>query len=270
MKSRGKLRQTRSGLFQGFIAGLTATILLATQAAAQDLTGRALPPAPSLADSPKNLTLLSVSSATVAPHGMWFTSLGLTSKRGTIDDWDGSLALGFGLGDAQESIGLQITANITSLTNGFGDSGYFQINASRRIVDGDAPLYLGAEVAGLGTWGQANVLPVSGKVMLSWFPTLRTGNGESFPLMFTAGYGSHLKNLGRDPAPFFGAGIGLSRNFGASVSWTGETLDVGASFTFDGIDGFNVTTELNDVTDRLGSRRVTISLNFFRPGLFRS
>ena len=64
---------------------------------AEDPDGPALPPLPSLAQSPKNLTLLSVSSATVAPHGMWFASLGLTSKRGAVNDWDGSLALGFGI-----------------------------------------------------------------------------------------------------------------------------------------------------------------------------
>ncbi|MCB1363026.1 MAG: hypothetical protein KDK02_02835 [Rhodobacteraceae bacterium] len=237
---------------------------------AEDPDGPALPPLPSLAQSPKNLTLLSVSSATVAPHGMWFASLGLTSKRGAVNDWDGSLALGFGLGSAEDAIGLQLTANVTSLTGGFGDSGYFQINASRRIVAGRAPLYLGAEANGLGTWGQADVLPVGAKVMLTWFPVLETAPGNSYPLMFTAGYGSHLKNGLRDPAAFFGAGIGITRNFGASVSWTGETVDLGASFTIDGIDGFNITTEVNDATDRLGSRRFTISFNFFRPGLFRS
>lgn len=250
------------------LAAMAAVALAVPTARAQDDGSGGLPP---LSDSTRNLTLLSAPSATVAPHGMGFASLGLTSKRGgTANNWDGSLALGIGLGDATESIGVQLTANITSLRGNFGDSGYFGIRLSRQLTDGAAPLFLGAEVNGLATWGQANNVPESGNVMLTWFPVLETGGGRSYPLMFTAGYGSHRKNGFTDPAPFFGAGIGITRNFGASMSWTGETLDIGASFTIDGVDNFNVTTEVNDVTDRLGSRRFTINFNFFRPGLFRS
>lgn len=250
------------------LPGLVCLALTATEARAQDDGSGGLPP---LSDSTKNLTLLSVPSATVAPHGMGFASLGLTSKRGgTANNWDGSLALGLGLGDASQNLGVQLTANITSLRGNFGDSGYFGIRVSRQLTDGKAPLFLGAEINGLGTWGQARNVPESGNVMLTWFPVLETAGGRSYPLMFTAGYGSHRKNRLTDPAPFFGAGIGLTRNFGASMSWTGETLDIGASFSIDGVDFMNITTEVNDVTDRLGSRRFSINFNFFRPGLFRS
>lgn len=266
-------RITAAGRTRLALAACLTTLAATTPALAQEVGG--YDPQAGLsrqADAgAKNLTLLSITSATVAPHGLGFASVGLSSKRqGTIDDWDGSLALGLGLGSAERGLGVQLMANITSLSSDFGDSGYFQVNLSRQVSAGPAPLYLGAEIGGLATWGQANANPVTGKIMATWFPVLETAGGSNYPLMFTVGYGSHQKTNKTDPAPYFGAGIGLTRNIGASAAWTGETLDIGAAFRFNGLDGVTVTTEINDVTDRLGSRRFTINFNFIRANLFRS
>ena len=247
---------------------LTVAAGLGSPAArAQDATGALLPRVQPAA--PKNLTLLAIPSATVAPHGLGFASLGLTSKRGgVVNDWDGSLALGLGLGDAERALGFQLTANVTSLSSDFGDSGYFEAKVSRRVSTGRVPVYLGAQVEGLATWGQARNVPQSGRVMATWFPELRAAN-DTYPLMFTLGYGTHLRNGRTDPGVFAGAGIGLTRNLGVSAAWTGETLDVGATWRFDDLDGVSVSAEVNDVTDRLGSRRVSLTFNFFKPNLFR-
>ncbi len=218
----------------------------------------------------KNLTLLGIPSATVAPHGLGFASLGLTSKLGgVLNQWDGSLAFGLGLGDAETGLGVQVTANLTSLTNAFGDSGYFEAKISRRISTGETPLYLGAQVEGLATWGQANTVPESGRIMATWFPDLSVG-GDVFPLMLTLGYGTHLRNARTDPGMFAGVGIGVNRNLGLSAAWAGETLDLGTAWKFDGIDWMTVSAEINDATDRLGQRRVSITFNLFNPNLFRS
>lgn len=99
---------------------------------------------------------------------MGIASLGLTSDRpGPGTDWDGSLALGYGFGNAEESIGFQLIAQITALTDSFADSGYMELRASRRISTGAAPVYLGAEISNFVTWGDANVNDVSGKLMMS-------------------------------------------------------------------------------------------------------
>lgn len=226
-----------------------------------------------LAYTPKNLTLLSVSSATVAPSGLGFMSLSLSSKRveptQVFDEWDGSLALGIGFGDTKESIGVQLTAQITSLTETFGDSGYFALKFARQVSAGKTPFFIGAEINNLAQWGDAKVNPTGGKVMATWFPTLEFDGGGSMPLMITAGYGSHLKNAYTESAPFFGIGAGFTRNFGASISWTGDTVDVGAAFLIDGWDFGNISVELNDVTNRQDRRRVSISFNIFRSNLFR-
>lgn len=246
---------------------LCAATLMAAPAAAQDAGPYGLPDYDTAA--PKNLTLLSIPSATVAPHGLGFASLGLTSRRGgTLHDWDGSLALGLGLGDADQALGVQVTANVTSLTDNFGDSGYFQIKLARRILDSEEPIYLAVEAEGLARWGQAANTPQRNRIMATWFPVLWTAE-DAYPLMVTLGYGSHLRNRRTDPAVFAGAGIGLNRNLGVSAAWTGQTLDLGASWRFDGMDGMVVNAEFNDATDRLGSQRFSISFNFFNPNLFR-
>ncbi|TDK46855.1 hypothetical protein [Antarcticimicrobium luteum] len=251
------------------LAGLAIAIGLAAPAArAQEAVGAGLPYYEE--GAAKNLTLLGIPSATVAPHGLGFASLGLTSKRGgVLNEWDGSLALGLGLGDAERALGFQLTANLTSLTNAFGDSGYFEAKVSRLVSSGDTPLYLGAQVEGLAKWGQASTVPTRGRIMATWFPDLSAG-GDLFPLMVTVGYGTHLRNARTDPGVFGGVGIGVNRNLGLSAAWTGETLDLGASWKFDDIDWMTVSAEINDATDRLGQRRVSITVNLFNPKLFRS
>ncbi|MFT5615095.1 MAG: hypothetical protein ACI8Q6_002378 [Granulosicoccus sp.] len=260
--------KTKLGMFVGTC--LLALGVSSPQARAQDTENFA---PPTLAYTPKNLTLLSVTSATVAPSGLGFISLSLTSKRveaaRTLDETDGSLAFGIGFGDAIDSVGVQLTAQITSLTDDFGDSGYFALNFSRQVAAGKAPIFIGAEVSSLASWGDAKDNPTSGKVMATWFPTLQFDSGTNIPLMITAGYGSHLKNGFADPAPYFGIGAGFTRNFGASVSWTGDTIDVGTAFLIDGWDNGNVTVEFNDVTNRQDRQRVSVTFNIFRSNLFR-
>lgn len=242
----------------------------------------------------KNLTLLAISSATVAPSGLGFLSLSLSPKRvgktRILDDADGSLAFGIGLGNAQTSVGVQLTAQITSLTDTFGDSGYFSIKLSRLVSRGKVPVYIGAEVSNLLPWGDAKhggsqtvitnfdgvqqvtttngKRPINGKVMVTAFPTLHLNNGTEIPLMITLGYGDHLKNNASDPAPYFGIGAGFTRNFGASIAWTGDTVDLGASFRVNGWENGNISFELNDVTNRKGRRRVSVNFVIYTKNLF--
>ena len=95
-----------------------------------------------LAEGNKLVTLQGIRSATVAPSGLVFGSLGLTSRRDSLGDFfdegDGSIVLGFGLGDATKTVGVQVSASITSLTDSFGDSGSLSIKAARRwqAIDG--------------------------------------------------------------------------------------------------------------------------------------
>ena len=178
----------------------------------------------------KNLTLLGISSATVAPAGVGFASLSYTDER-TPDnsDEDGSAAFGFGLGNARTGIGFQFTTHITSLKDDFADAGYLSVKAARQIRGGDMPLFLGAQAEHLAGWGDSSDTDPRGLVALTAFRSGATASGEVYPQMFTIGVGSDLRNDNTDPGIFLGAGIGLTEIFGTSLAWTGETATLGIS-----------------------------------------
>jgi hypothetical protein len=219
--------------------------------------------------TPKNLTLLGIPSATAAPHGLFFASLsGSTRRAGSSSgSVDGSLALGFGLGSAEDGIGFQFTVQTTSLTNDFGDSGYLGVKAVRRIASGRVPTYVGLSVDQIGNWGDASGVDTRASVMLTSFSQLAMA-GDVYPVMFTIGAGSHVRNNDTDPGLFAGVGIGLTKNVGASLAWNGENFDLGASFKIDGLDNFGFTATANDVFNDDASRRVTFTVNWFLRDAF--
>ena len=242
---------------------LTASLLLAaacvTPAAAQDSSGLT-----------KHLTLLGIPSATTAPHGSFFASLAYSTKRvATRDnDGDGSLALGFGLGDMNEGIGFQVTAEIVSLTDSFADSGYFDLKAATRITEGRTPLYLGASVGNIAPWGDAENNDVNVDVALTGFHLFETGSTIPTPIMFTVGYGTDLRDSYTKPGFFAGIGVGLTPSLAASVSWFGEYGTLGVSWSPPTRRNLSVTASLVDFTDELGDRRGVFSINYLFPKAF--
>lgn len=216
----------------------------------------------------KHLTLLGIPSATVAPGGSVYGGLSYaTSRPGPGDDADGSMSLGFGLGDANESIGLQVSAEIISLKDEFGDSGYFEIKASRRIAEGRTPLYLGLGVSDLAPWGDTAENETSFDLMLTGFHLMQTST-DAFPVMFTVGAGTHVRDNGTEPGAYAGLGVGLSDSFAASVSWYGDYAVIGASFAPAGNRNLSLTASLVDVTDETGDQRGVFSINYVFPKAF--
>lgn len=225
-----------------------ALCLLPTAVSAQEATAR------------KHLTLTGIASGTVAPHGMAFISLALTNRRvgAPIRDNDGSLALGFGLGSAEDNIGVQVTASITSLSRPFGDAGSFSLKASRRLSAGRWHTYLGVSADYLAPWGQMRGQKASVTAALTGFTSVRLGSGYH-PVMVTVGGGSRIRNNDTDPGLFAGVGLGLTTNLAASAAWTGDGLDLGLGATVPGLPGLDLSLSANDVTNRRNSRRLTLT-----------
>lgn len=220
-------------------------------------------------DSRKHLTLVGIPSGTVAPHGMVFGGLALTNRRtGVVPrDEDGSLALGFGLGSAEDGIGLQFTASIASLSRNFGDAGSFSVKASRRIGTGAWNTYLGVSADYLAPWGAVKGQDASITAAITSFGSIAIGT-EIHPIMLTLGGGSHIRNGDTDPGVFAGIGLGLTRNLAVSAAWTGEALDLGLGIRAPGVNGLSFTIAGNDVTDRMASRRVTVTATWAVANLF--
>ena len=214
----------------------------------------------------KNVTLLGIQSGTVAPGGLAFVALsGATERAGTGSGNDGSLALGFGLGDANKGVGLQFTGYVTSLTDDFADSGYLAVKAGTRL--GDQPLYFAVSVDHLAGWGDSSGLDPSFSAALTAFPQVDLG-GADFPLMLTLGAGSDIRNNRTDPGVFLGAGIGLTESLGASLAWTGEEMDLGISLRPPENQSLSLTATVGDLFDQEDNRRVTVSVTWVLPRAF--
>lgn len=222
-------------------------------------------------DARKNLTLLGVPSATVAPHGVVFGIASWTNKRNSFSNSsDASGAIGIGFGSAEKNIGLQITGNITSFSeDDFGDSGFFSIKASRRIAKGNNPIYASLSFGNLGTWGDASAVNESANFAVSRFSQIRVNSlNETFPVMLTAGYGNKIKSDFTEPGVFFGAGIGLSEIVGASISTTGNGVDLGASFKFKPVNNMQFGVTASDVFDEHGLQRIILTLSWYVSDVF--
>ena len=211
------------------------------------------------------VTLQGIRSATVAPPGLAFASLGLTSRRDALGDFfheaDGSIVLGFGFGDATETVGVQVSASITSLTDSFGDSGSLSIKAARQINGLEIPTFVGLSLDRLAGWGDGKLIDESATLSVTMFPTAQIG-GQTYPLMITAGYGNAILEHHREPGAFVGAGIGITENFGASLAWTGESVTVGTAFKFDALENMRFSASLEDAFDQVGGQRLTLSATY--------
>jgi hypothetical protein len=248
--------------------------ILVALAALAAVTG--LPGAPARAEtSDIYLTLTGIKSATVAPGGLAFVSGAWSSDRvnasggsGLIDRSDGSMSLGAGFGSAETGIGFQVTANITSLSDDFGDSGYLSLKASRRVTpEGQVPVYLGISADSLVPWGDSSENEESIDLIVTAFPTVQMASGPK-PMMITLGGGTNIRNYGADPGLYFGMGLGLTEHFAVSAAWTGDEVALGTGFRFDALPNMHFTASIDDAFDQNDARRLTLQATWVTDRLF--
>lgn len=144
---------------------------------------------------------------------------------------DGSLALGFGLGNASKSIGLDTTIGIISLTEGFGDDGNvsFKLHAS---LPNQSAFAIGLE--NTGRWGAAKATSSSVYAVYSklWAPTLL---GKKRALATSVGVGSQrfvdVDDSGNKEGlgVFASTALQVNRRVSTILDWTGTDLNAGVS-----------------------------------------
>lgn len=222
----------------------------------------------------KHLSMFGVQTATTAPNGTGFASVTGSTPRGGIagNGPDYEMALGFGLGDANETIGAQVTLNITG-TQPFADTGYFSLKFSRAISTGPNPTYIGASFSRVAPWG--NVAGgVSTTAMLTHFNSFSAG-GETYPIMLTAGYGSDIAYTTSlpttnsvEPGAFVGVGVGLTENFGVSASATRGTINLGVGMKVEGVDGLSLSAGVYDAFDQMNKRQASVTVSYTWADVF--
>jgi len=176
-----------------------------------------------------------------AQWGQGFVGLSGTDGVGNTRKTDGSMAVGFGLGDPQKNVGLEVTAAIISLKTRFGDSGTVNMKL-HRWLPGNAAVAVGVE--NIGTWGTAkkapNVKP-NGYLALSKVFALQPDNlYHAYYLIASGGFGNgrfqssvfdaYTPNVKYNKMGAF-ASIGFHFHPQAALvsSWTGKDLNAGLS-----------------------------------------
>ena len=167
---------------------------------------------------------------------------------------DGSLAFGFGVGDSVKSVGLEVAFNIISVGGqkenfaDFGDSGTVGFKLHKYFQDGTA---VAVAWSNPGRWGEANERAkesIYGVITKSFQPltvSLGVGSGQGF---MSKGAINANEN-----APNVFAGVGYQVTPAASLvgSWTGNALNLGASFApFEQLP-VTFNTIFTDVSDNL-------------------
>jgi hypothetical protein len=237
------------------------------------------------ADSGAGVRLLSLPQPSVStfgvptgfglPHGSAFLGGAGTDRgsRGPGGDVDASAAMGVGFGDAKRLVGADVTVGIISTNptdGGFAADGNLNVRLFRQLpglVDsGVSGIAVG--VSNLAPWGEAQKVDRNEFISASTLINAQHWGGANVPLMFTAGYGTAVKNASRDPAGFGGVGVGLSPMFSASVSWAGDELMAGIGIQ--PVPGSNaqLTLGMGDITDRVNSRRWIITASWLIEDLF--
>lgn len=213
------------------------------------------------AEPRKRLTMFGVPTAGVAASGRIFGSASMVSPRGGVDGagLDFDTAFGFGIGSETESVGVQVTANVTG-TNPFGDAGYFGLKFGRRLVDGPNPTSAALSISKLAPWGSiGNNTDASVTLVVTHLNSFSLGDTE-YPVMVTSGYGN--QTLGGEPGAFLGFGVGLTSNFGMSLSGNVEQINAGVGLSIPGIDGLSISTGFNDITDSNDQRQFSLSVSY--------
>jgi len=175
---------------------------------------------------------------------------------------DGSLSVGFGLGDANKTIGIEVNANITSVGGGnsnfdFGDSGSLGFKVHKHLGNGAA---VAVGYANPVTWGDSNKAQdtIYGVVTKS-FDLQENDPNNKMPLTVSLGVGSGIfRSKGaiaanENSANIFGSiAIRTAPEVAWVSSWTGNRLNIGGSFAPIKQTPIVINAIFTDVTDNLG------------------
>ena len=176
---------------------------------------------------------------------------------------DGSLSLGFGVGDAVKSVGLEINASITSVGGGnsnfdFGDSGSLGFKLHKYLGNNTG---VAVGYSNPVTWGDSNNSrdTIYGVVTKS-FDLQPKDQVNKMPLTVSLGVGSGsfrskgAIRAGDNPANIFGSiGIRTAQEVALVSSWTGNQLNIGGSFAPFKQTPIVINAIFTDVTDNLGN-----------------
>ena len=210
-----------------------------------------------------------IASGFGAPAGSYFAAASYTDRdeqTGGSDD-DGSIILGAGFGNPEDTIGVELSLGLTSVSTSlwgdgkFADEGNVNVKLHRRLGPigplGAASFAVG--VSNLTGWGATVENPSNTYLALSGMSTL--GEYAQYGVMYTLGYGSAVSDAETSGDVFGGLGIARG-NFGVSGSFIGENINLTANWFPDFLDGVALSYSRSDVTNASDLRRNIVSVGY--------
>jgi hypothetical protein len=146
---------------------------------------------------------------------------------------DGSLSMGFGLGDAQQTVGVELAYNVLSIRN-FASNGSFDAKVHRQIYR--SPTTLVAAAVGLNRFAAygSNAAPTASSLygVVSVAQLLQPNDPVNrLPIIATVGLGGgSFSNPNSDAGLIAGVGLQVHPQISVNTAWSGVGLNVGASF----------------------------------------
>lgn len=205
---------------------------------------------------------LSTPSGYGASFGQVFAGLSVVNRGRNNNNADASATVGFGLGDPRRAVGLDVAANVISLSDSGGRDSFagsgnvgFKLH---RILPGEVAVAVGWENA--LAWGDARNADSSvyGAVSRA-FPLQPNNYRNPMPLVLSVGAGGGrfrseqaIRNREGGVGLFASAGLQLSPQFSLLANWTGQDLNVGASFIPFPEIPFSLTLSAADLTGSAG------------------
>jgi hypothetical protein len=145
---------------------------------------------------------------------------------------DGSITLGFGLGDSYNLAGLTFAYNIGSIRN-FGSNGTFDLQGSR-VVYADQTKQVAAAIgwSSFGQYGSESTIPSTLWGEITSVTLLNPEDSvNKLPLLLSVGVGGgYFSGYDGSTSAFGGVGLQVAPQLGLGLAWSGVGLNVGLSF----------------------------------------
>jgi hypothetical protein len=204
-----------------------------------------------------------------APSGLVYAAISYSDfdlQTNDREDDDGSIAIGFGLGDAINSVGTEITIGITSVSTSiwgdgkFADEGNVSVKFHRRvkpIFNGNvASMSLGA--SNIAGWGSTTDNPVNYYGAFS--EQINFGSFKQYGLAYTFGYGSAVSDTETQGDLFGGFAFGYD-DYSVSISAIGRETHLSGTYYIPNLEGVGLSVTQADAFDKMNSKRMILTLS---------
>jgi hypothetical protein len=190
-------------------------------------------------------------------------SVATAGNRGDrLEDIDGSTSIGFGLGNSQKTLGLELSFNNGSIKN-FGSNGTFDLKAHRLVYakgTNQVAVALGWKAfAQYKTEASGEpIRPSSVYGVATTYSLLKPNDPvNKMPISFSLGAGGgDFRQGDASTGVFGGVGVQVHPQVGVGLGWSGIGLNIGASFVPVPTIPLTITAQGADLTDNSGGGTV--------------